>query len=348
MKRSWLYLLLNIVVVLSLLLVACAPKQVSAPAGEPVKLIAGSLTTTSKYYTYAAAIASLVNTHAKGVEITVVESGGGLDNQKRLQAGEFDFTLVGSVPSEFEAYGGFGNFDKPFRELRLVLILHPSVFHWYVTKSSGIEWFRDLSGSKLPWSPGTPGSTVSNMGMAVAEVLGVKLNIFQGAWTDTVSAVQDRRAIGFGLSGLKGKADASLVDIHRTNPLTVIGLTEEEMNKCKASGKLDSFGWMKTGVGEHELAPDRAFWQLGGGVDVNTTTKVPQEAVYEIVKAVYENYGTINTVYQDSQGVDPIKVLIEYMDRGSESIPLHAGVVQYCKEIGIHVPDYFIPPEYKE
>ena len=64
--------------------------------------------------------------------------------------------------------------------------------------------------------------------------------------------------------------------------------------------------------------------------------------VYEMAKAYYENLDKIGEVFPlaaDSTPEDTIK---------NTTVPLHAGVIKYFKEIGMDVPEELIPHEYME
>jgi len=73
-----------------------------------------------------------------------------------------------------------------------------------------------------------------------------------------------------------------------------------------------------------------------------TTTKLPQDLVYKLVRNYWENKTKI---------AEQLFIIHKYMSINDmfkvRPIPLHAGVVQYFKEKGISVPSDLIPPEYK-
>lgn len=358
MKQKWLVWFLFSALVTALLVISCAGGTKATPQAakettpvavksQKARLVAGSVDPGSAYFAWAAALVGIMNQYAD-VEVTLVVSGGGVENQKRVQDGVFDISLVGSVPTEFEAYYGMGQFEgKPFTGLRLLFLCHPSVFNWWVAQDTGASWLHDIQG-KGKFCLGIPGSSVGAMGQSVVDVLGLKIDTFQASYADATAGIQDRRAIGMARSHVPLKMDPVVIEVHRTRPMTVVGLDEQEKAKVEASGKLDTFAWNKVVTGTHEAARDKpTFYQLGGGVDVYTTTKISQEVGYRIAKAVYENYEMARKAYIEVKDQDPIKGLIQYMDRGSKSIPLHAGLVQFAREAGINVPQYFIPPEYK-
>ncbi|MCY1309715.1 TRAP transporter solute receptor, TAXI family [compost metagenome] len=60
-----------------------------------------------------------------------------------------------------------------------------------------------------------------------------------------------------------------------------------------------------------------------------TSAKVPDVAVYELVKAVFENFDEFKKLHPAFVGLDP-----KNMIKDGLSAPLHPGAVKYYKEKG--------------
>ncbi|RLI84199.1 hypothetical protein DRP07_01800 [Archaeoglobales archaeon] len=72
------------------------------------------------------------------------------------------------------------------------------------------------------------------------------------------------------------------------------------------------------------------------------TQDVPEETVYQMVKAYWENTKVAKRLYVQHKYFKPELIF------KSAPVPLHAGVVKYYVEKGIQVPEELIPPEYKK
>lgn len=72
-----------------------------------------------------------------------------------------------------------------------------------------------------------------------------------------------------------------------------------------------------------------------------TTSKLPEEVVYNIVKNYWTNKKIAESLYVIHTYFKPDLIF------KSAPIPLHAGVVRYYKEINLTIPPELIPPEYK-
>ncbi len=64
---------------------------------------------------------------------------------------------------------------------------------------------------------------------------------------------------------------------------------------------------------------------------------LPDDLVYQLVKAVYENQPRLMKAHETARETLPQDVLKNTL------LPLHPGAIRYYREIGIKVPDSLIP-----
>jgi TRAP-type uncharacterized transport system substrate-binding protein len=95
-----------------------------------------------------------------------------------------------------------------------------------------------------------------------------------------------------------------------------------------------------------ELPGVGPLWEMNSVVMTMGSSKMSQEVGYRIMKAVYKGWEEIAAAYPPCKGVNPIGDAFTYTPTGKELF-FHAGVIQYAKEMGLKVPERFIPPEYK-
>jgi TRAP transporter TAXI family solute receptor len=60
-----------------------------------------------------------------------------------------------------------------------------------------------------------------------------------------------------------------------------------------------------------------------------TSAKVPDEVVYQITRAVFENFNEFKSLHPAFANLDPQKMV-----KDGNSAPLHPGAVKYYKEKG--------------
>ncbi len=311
---------------------------------EKVYLNMGSTSSSSGVYAWCVAAANAVNKSGTDIQVTVVESGAGIDNLKKIKAGTFDFALAVDVPSSYQMYKGIDTFaGQANPELRWLLVRNILADRLYVRKDSGVKTWSDLAGKRF--CPGIPGSAAASYVTRMNGILNTNINLVPMALGDAINALKENRIVGVQKSGGLKSIDSAMIEVNMTTPVTAIGFTKEEAQRVQKAVPYLSF--VETKKGDIKELPDAGpFYEesaVAGGV---ATSKLSQEIGYKIVKAYFENLADINAAYGPSKGWDPIADYFWYT--GDDVVPAHAGLVQFAKERGIKVPPRFIPPEYKD
>jgi TRAP transporter TAXI family solute receptor len=328
------------ILVLSLLVVGLAVG--TAPAAD-VHLNMGSTSSSSGVYAWCVAAANVINKANVGVNVTVVESGAGMDNLRKLSAGIFDFALAVDLPGSLQLYKGIEGFKgKAFTDVRWLFLRNVFADRLYVRKDSGVTTFGDLKGKKF--NPGIPGSASGAYVMKYNDILGYGIQLVPSAYGDAVNALKEGRIVGIQKSSGLNNIDASLIEVNLMTPLTVIGYSKEDVAKIQKDIPYMSF--LERPKGSIKEFPDVGpIWEecpIAGAV---ATAAMSEEVGYKIVKAYFEGFAEVASAYGPVKGFDPVADYFKYA--GDDVVPAHAGLVRYAKERGIDVPARFIPPEYK-
>ncbi len=332
-----------ILFILLFLSAAIAGAQTS-PKGVRIRLNAGSTTSTSGAYIWSVAVARAINKYASGISVTVIESGGGLDNAKKIREGAFDFTIADSWDTDLEMYQGLETFKgNAWPQIRWFFMRDITLSRTYVRADSGIKTWADMRGKKI--GSGNPGSRAAQRVVRFNELLGTGAIIFPGTLGDAVNQLQTGRIDAVHKSGPADDFDAALLEVHFQRPLTVIGFSEEEA--AKINSKYPQMGITETPAGSIKPVPKLGpVWEMRYPTGASTSSKISQEVGYLIMKAVYEHWNEIGKSFPSCAPFNPIMDYVKFIPKGGE-VPLHAGVVQYAKEIGLAIPPSLIPPEYK-
>ncbi|WP_024822685.1 MULTISPECIES: TAXI family TRAP transporter solute-binding subunit [Aminobacterium] len=318
---------------------------VGAGYGSETSLNMGSTSSASGVYAWCVATANVINKANVGLNVTVVESGAGIDNLKKVRDGVFDFALCIDLPSTLQLYEGKGAFEgeKPYTNVRWLFLRNVFADRLYVRKDAGIKSFGDFAGKRF--CPGIPGSASASYIMQYNDILGTKINLMPMAYGDAVNALKEGRIVGLQKSSGLNSMDASLIEVNITNPLTVIGYSEEDVKKIRE--KIPSMSFLKTEKGTISQLPDVGpIWEecpIAGAV---ATADMSEEVAYNIIKSYMEGFEEVAAAYSPVKGWDPVADYFKYAPEDA-FIPAHAGLIRYAKEKGIEVPEYFIPPEYK-
>jgi len=305
-----------------------ASTAVSAQEQRFVTIGTGGVT--GVYYPAGGAICRLVNMDRKehGIRCSVESTGGSVYNLNAIRQGELDLAVAQS-DWQYHAYNGTSQFkdDGPNEKLRSVFSLHPEPFTVVASKGSGIENFEDLAGKRV--SVGNPGSGQR----ATAEVL-----MDEMGWTmDKFSLAAELKAAEQSQALCDGNIDAFFYTVGHPS-----GAIKEATTSCdsvlvnvdnKAAKKLinDNPYYRKAIIpGGMYRGSDDDVTTFGVAATFVSSTDVPNEVVYEVVKAVFENFDSFKRLHPAFANLKKDEMVSDAL-----SAPLHPGAAKYYKEVGL-------------
>ncbi|MBU4517966.1 MAG: TAXI family TRAP transporter solute-binding subunit [Gammaproteobacteria bacterium] len=317
----------------SRLSLAAAVLALSAPLA-PVQaqqkfMTIGTGGVTGVYYAAGGAICRLVNKdRAKhGFRCSVESTGGSVVNINTIKAGELDFG-VSQSDVQYNAFNGAKQFEKDGKhtDLRAVFSIHPEPFTVLSRKEANITKFDDLKGKRF--NVGNPGSgTRAAMDEYLASS-GGKISDFGLAAElkadEHGAALCDNKIDGF-FYGV-GHPSANIQDPITTCGARLVPMTGPAVDKLVAANSYYAKVNIPGGLYAGHPNPTPTYGVLASFV---TSAKVPDVAVYELVKAVFENFDEFKKLHPAFVGLDP-----KNMIKDGLSAPLHPGAVKYYKEKG--------------
>ncbi|PLX92256.1 MAG: C4-dicarboxylate ABC transporter substrate-binding protein [Desulfuromonas sp.] len=285
---------------------------------------------TGVYYPTGGAICRLVNKTRKehGIRCSVESTGGSVYNLNTIAAGELDMGVAQS-DWQYHAYNGTSKFEEqgPNKDLRAVFSVHPEPFTMVARADSGIKNFADIKGKRV--NIGNPGSGQRGTMEVLMQATGIKVSDLKLA--SELKAAEQAGAL------CDNKVDAMVYVVGHPN-----GSIKEATTSC------DAVLVNVAGPAVDKLINDNAYYRTatipGGmyrGTDADTKTfgvgatfvssaKVPEDVIYNVVKAVFENF-------EDFKKLHPAFVVLkkEEMIKDGLSAPLHDGAAKYYKEAGL-------------
>ncbi|MBS3803889.1 MAG: TAXI family TRAP transporter solute-binding subunit [Oleiphilaceae bacterium] len=302
----------------------------SVGAQEQQFITIGTGGVTGVYYPAGGAICRLVNMNRKdhGIRCSVESTGGSIYNLNAIGQNELDLAVAQS-DWQYHAYNGTSEFEKDGanEKLRAVFSLHPEPFTVVASKGSGVKSFKDLAGKRV--SVGNPGSGQR----ATAEVLMEEMG-----WTmDKFSLAAELKAAEQSQALCDGNIDAFFYTVGHPS-----GAIKEATTSC------DSVLVDVDNDATETLINDNPYYRVvtipGGmyrGNDEDTTTfgvaatfvsssDVSEEVVYQVVKAVFENFDSFKRLHPAFGNLTK-----EEMVSDALSAPLHSGAEKYYKEAGL-------------
>ena len=301
----------------------------SANAAEEKYVTIGTGGQTGVYYVVGQSICKLVNRGEKehGIKCTAPSTGGSVANLNAIRAGEQDMGVAQS-DQQYKALNGQGDFEAagPFKELRAVFSVHPESFTVVARKDSGIKTFDDLKGKRV--NIGNPGSGQRATIEALMKEKGWDTSVFKLA--SELKAAEQAQAL------CDNKIDAMVYVVGHPN-----GSIQEAASSCEsivvpvdgpAVDKLVAqFPYYATSVipGGMYQGTDKDTPTFGVMATFVSSTKTPDGTIYEVVKAVFDNFDRFKKLHPAFANLDPKRMM-----KAGLSAPLHDGAVKYYKEKG--------------
>jgi len=308
------------------MMLSMSPAPVSA-AQQFVSIGTGGVT--GVYYPTGGAICRLVNKNRKehGIRCSAESTGGSVYNINTIRAGELEFGVAQS-DWQYHAYKGTSKFEEqgPFEKLRAVFSVHPEPFTVLARKDSGIAKFEDLKGKKV--NVGNPGSGQRATMEVVMDAFGMKMSDFAVAAelkpSEMAQAVCDGKIDV--MIYTVGHPAAAITEATTTCDLNLVNVVGAPVDKLVAD---NPFYRKATIPGGMYAGNPEAASTFGVGATFITSADVPDEVVYTVVKAVFDNFADFKKLHPAFANLKE-----EEMIKDGLSAPLHPGAIKYYKERG--------------
>lgn len=283
---------------------------------------------TGVYYPTGGAICRLVNKNRKehGIRCSAESTGGSIYNINTIKAGELEFGVAQS-DWQFHAYNGTSKFEDQgkFENLRAVFSVHPEPVTIVARADAGIKNISDIKGKRL--NIGNPGSGTRGTWEVIEEALGWERK--------DLKLASEMKSAETGQALCDGKIDAYFWLVGHPS-----ALTQESLATC------DSHLVNATGAEIEKLVADNSYYRtatipagmynneedvttFGVGATFVSSADVPEEVVYIVVKAVFENFDSFKKLHPAFANLSEAEMISD-----SLSAPLHDGAVKYYKERG--------------
>jgi len=284
---------------------------------------------TGVYYPTGGSICRLVNKNRKehGIRCSVESTGGSVYNLNTIRAGELDIGVAQS-DWQYHAYHGSSKFaDKGAnKDLRALFSMHPEPFTVVARADSGVKTFADLKGKRV--NIGNPGSGQRGTMEIVMKELGWKKSDF--ALASELKAAEQSKAL------CDNKVDVIIYTVGHPN-----GSIKEATTSCKTKlvpvtgpkiEKLindNDYYRVATIPGKMYTGNEADVQTFGVGATVVTSTNLSDDAAYQVVKSVFEDFKRFRKLHPAFNHLDK-----QQMIKDGLSAPIHNGAKKYYKEKG--------------
>ncbi len=303
----------------------------AAPAQAQQKFVTiGTGGVTGVYYAAGGAICRLVNKDRKthGIRCSVESTGGSVFNVNTIKAGELDFGMTQS-DVQYNALKGLGGFKEggAYGDLRAVFSVHPEPFTAVARKEAGVTKFEDFKGKRF--NVGNPGSGTRAALEELLDAMGWKLDAFSLASElkadEHGPALCDNKIDGF-FYGV-GHPSANIQDPTTACGAKLVPITGPAVDKLLKEKPYYAPATIPGGLYANNPNPTQTYGVMATMV---ASSKTPDDVVYAVVKAVFDNLDEFKKLHPAFANLDA-----KAMVKNGNSAPLHPGAEKYFKEKGL-------------
>ena len=262
-----------------------------------------------------------------GIRCAAPSTAGSTYNIGQVREGELDFGVAQS-DWQYHAYNGSDRYKgKAFKKLRAIFSVHPEPIQIIVGKGTGIKSWADLKGKRV--NIGNPGSGQRGTMDFLMKAHGWDKSAFKLA-TELTSTEQTKALCD-------GKIDAIFYTVGVPNSgvsiatdgcdAKIIDFTTDVAKKIVKERPY--YTWATIPKGTYKTT-DKNVTTFGPITTFITSTDVPDDVVYEVVRAVFENLDDFKRLHPAFKNLDPKRMVTDGL-----SAPLHAGALKYYKEKGL-------------
>ena len=263
-----------------------------------------------------------------GIRCSAPSTGGSNYNIAQIKAGELDFGVAQS-DWQYHAFNGSGGpwKGKAFKKVRAVFSVHPEPLQIIVGRNSGIKGWDGLKGKRV--NIGNPGSGQRGT---------MELLMKQAGWTKKsfklaaeLTSTEQSKAL------CDGKIDAYIYTVGVPNAGVAIATDgcgakivnfNNKLAKQNVTSAKPYYAWANIPKGTYKTSDaDVTTW--GVKATFVTSADTPNDVVYEVTRAVFENIADFRKLHPAFRNLDP-----KTMIKDGLSAPIHPGAAKYYKEKG--------------
>jgi uncharacterized protein len=300
----------------------------TAASAEERFITIGTGGQTGVYFVVGQSICRLVNrdTPKTGLKCTAPSTGGSIANINAIKAGDMDMGVAQS-DWQYHAYNGTAKFEgDKFDKERAVFSVHSEPFNVIARNDANIATFDDLKGKRV--NVGNPGSGQLATMEVVLAAKGWTMADF--ALASELKPAEQAAALGDNkvdaIIYTVGNPNGSIQEAVSTVEAHLVPVTGPEIDKLIADNPYYAKAVIPGGM--YPGTPDDVE-TFGVKATFVTSADVPDDVVYEVVKAVFDNFDRFKKLHPAFENLKE-----EEMIKDGLSAPLHPGAIKYYKERG--------------
>jgi TRAP transporter TAXI family solute receptor len=317
-------------------LLAAAPAQ-----AQDTDYVLNTASTGGTYHPVGTAIATLSKVKLLPREkfsLTAVNSAGSGANVQAMGAGTAQFAIVQGLFGSYAATGT-GPVSEPQKNMRSITMLWQNVEQFVIpagdAKTGTMADFIALRGKAAALGNKNSGTIGSNRVLLGGLGLDIEkdFELMYAGYGPSADALANGQVAGIGAPA--GPPTGAITKLMAANQgkFTLLNITPDEAAKMDGGRKL----WVPYTIAAGTYpGQDKDVQTIAQPNFLAVNADVPEEHVYLLTKAIYENLPFLQAIHPATKAMDVNKAV------GGLPVPLHPGALRYYKEIGIAVPDHLM------
>jgi hypothetical protein len=264
----------------------------------------------------------------KAYRCTAPSTGGSNYNIGQIKDGEFQFGVAQS-DWQFHAYNGSSKWEgKQYSNLRAVFSVHNEPFQIWARKKAKVKDFAGLKGKTV--NIGNPGSGQRGTMEVLMGAMGVDNSYFKGVTeltsSEQVKALCDGKidAYGYSVGFPNGAMEQAATCAAKALPINLTG--------SEVQGLIDGAPYYAAATipAKTYTGQKKDVTTFGVKATVVTSADVSEDLVYQVTKAVFENFDSFRNQHPAFGPLEKKNMISDGL-----SAPLHPGAIKYYKEAGL-------------
>lgn len=310
-----------------------------ASAADDREYILATASTGGTYYPVGVALSTLSKVKLQptyGMSLSAISSAGSDENIRLLANDEAQFAILQGLYGYY-AWQGKGPMAQAGKQdkLRSVSMLWQNVEHFLIdgdkVDSATVSDYANLKGERMALGKQNSGTLGSNE--ALLSGLGIDVNkdydLMYGGYGPSANALQNGQVAATSIpagvpAGAVTKLFASVGD-----DVAILDVTDEQLAKMDGGRELWTRYVIPAGT---YVSVDRDVRTIAQPNLLATTIDVPEEDVYQLTKAIYENLPFLQGIHSATKAMALEKAIVGL------PLPLHPGAARYFQEQGVTIP----------
>jgi hypothetical protein len=309
---------------------ASAPGAQAANADWPKSLTLATASPGGVYILYGDALAKIL-TDKLGIAVNPLPTQGPVHNVKLLDSGGAQLGLT-TMGVALQGWNGTGDWTdgKRFRNMRALFPMYDTPFQIIVLQRSGITTVEQLNGKRAGVGPRA--GTGSTYAPAILKALGISADITNGSFDHMADELFSGNYDA--VMTLTGAPVPAIQAAAEQKPFTLVKLSPEQISTVRKA--IPEFSPSKIPARTYRFL-DQDYDTFGVFNFAIGRSDLPDDLVYQLVKAAFENQPTLLKAHSTARETVPQNVVKDTF------LPLHPGALRYYREIGINIPDALVP-----